>query len=373
VGTRRDAIRAIPFTPEGGGFGHHQLRDSLLESWLYSKHHVDSAIKQAYSIMKSWRSNYIKGRCKKGKPVVKRSFVRIKETLYTYRDGVLRISIRPYQEDVNFDVSRAWFLDRAEGSFGELILKEDSLAITVRKKSKPKAPTDRIAWDSNEASFDAFHPGLGWIRVDFREAYHIHRTYELKRQRLQKKASKKPSLKTRLEKYSSRERCRVKNLIHKKTSLLARQTIQHYSERLDKQAMFTHGRIHNRRLARSDWRLFQSFLAYKTERPVGLLNPYNGTRRCSRCGGVNEALNGAVTLECRFCGLRIDRQLNAAINLYLQMEGLSPSFRLFQALMKGWSGFTLTGEKACENLDELGRGLRLMNPQENIVKPILIF
>jgi putative transposase len=47
--------------------------------------------------------------------------------------------------------------------------------------------------------------------------------------------------------------------------------------------------------------------------------------------------------ECR-CGLRINRQLNAAINLYLQMEGLSPSPKLFEA-MRAWSGFTLTGSE----------------------------
>jgi len=32
--------------------------------------------------------------------------------------------------------------------------------------------------------------------------------------------------------------------------------------------------------------------------------------------------------------LRIDRQLNAAVNLYLQMEGLPPSPRLFEELMR---------------------------------------
>ncbi|MEM0269191.1 MAG: hypothetical protein QXI51_07540 [Candidatus Korarchaeum sp.] len=40
-----------------------------------------------------------------------------------------------------------------------------------------------------------------------------------------------------------------------------------------------------------------------------------------------------------------DRQLNAAVNLYLQMEGLSPSPKLFEELM-AWSGFALTGEEA---------------------------
>jgi len=64
---------------------------------------------------------------------------------------------------------------------------------------------------------------------------------------------------------------------------------------------------------------------------------------CSRCGMVN-AQKGA-SYECRKCGLRMNRQLNAAINLYLQMEGLPPSQRLFEGLMRGWSGFTQTGKR----------------------------
>ena len=67
--------------------------------------------------------------------------------------------------------------------------------------------------------------------------------------------------------------------------------------------------------------------------------------------------------ECRKCGLRVDRQLNAAINLYLQMEGLPPTPRLFEELMRGWSGFTLTGEEADEGSNELERGPKLMNPK----------
>jgi len=58
---------------------------------------------------------------------------------------------------------------------------------------------------------------------------------------------------------------------------------------------------------------------------------------------MDNASKGAI-YECK-CGLRINRQLNAAINLYLQMEGLSPSPKLFNELMKRWSWFNLTGEK----------------------------
>jgi len=52
-----------------------------------------------------------------------------------------------------------------------------------------------------------------------------------------------------------------------------------------------------------------------------------------------DAPKGA-TYECKHCGLRIDRQLNGVINLYLQMEGLSPSPKLFEELVKAWRGFT---------------------------------
>jgi len=50
----------------------------------------------------------------------------------------------------------------------------------------------------------------------------------------------------------------------------------------------------------------------------------------------------------------------------LQMEGLSPSPKLFKELMKGSSGFTLTGEEAYENADELERSLRLVNPKSYV-------
>jgi len=62
----------------------------------------------------------------------------------------------------------------------------------------------------------------------------------------------------------------------------------------------------------------------------------------------------------------MDRQLNAAINLYLQMEGLPPSQRLFEELMKDWSGFTQTGEEADEGSNELERSPKLLNPKSYV-------
>jgi hypothetical protein len=50
------------------------------------------------------------------------------------------------------------------------------------------------------------------------------------------------------------------------------------------------------------------------------LDPYGSSSYCSRCRWHNQDLNRADTFECGGCGLRIDRQLNAAINLYMRMK-----------------------------------------------------
>ena len=51
--------RLIPLIPKSREFKR-DLRNILLENWDYASHYVDSAIKTAYSILKSWRRNYLK-------------------------------------------------------------------------------------------------------------------------------------------------------------------------------------------------------------------------------------------------------------------------------------------------------------------------
>jgi putative transposase len=355
--------RLIPIIPKDNNFKNH-LRNLLLENWSYSKHYVDSAIKQAYSMLKSWRRNYIKGERSREKPVVKKRFVRIKETLYTYKDGKIRISIKPYEEYLEFDVSKSWFLSRAKGELGELILGEKYLTVTFRFKRKEEVK-GKIAWDCNERSLDEFSPNIGWIKIDLTKLFHIHRVYEIKRRVFQQKASKKPSLRKVLAKYSRRERNRSKDYIHKLTTFIAGEFegYVHGFEDLRKNRMLGSSKERNRNISKSDWRTITTFMNYKSK--AVLLNPKNSTKRCSRCGKIN-APKGASYM-CGKCGLKMDRQLNAAINLHLQMEGLSPTPRLFDELVKGWSGFILTGDEAGEGPNELGRGPRLLNPKSYAV------
>ena len=61
----------------------------------------------------------------------------MKEALYTYRDGVIKISIKPYEESVSIDLRKTWFRDKIRGlDLGELILKRDELIVTARKQAE---------------------------------------------------------------------------------------------------------------------------------------------------------------------------------------------------------------------------------------------
>ncbi|MBS7613782.1 transposase, partial [Candidatus Bathyarchaeota archaeon] len=130
---KRQAKRVIPFLKKDNDF-RKSLRVKYLSGWTYSKHYIDSAIKQGYSVLESWRKRYMHGRAGRNKPRLKRKFVRVKETLYTYRNGVIRISIKPYEESAVIDLRKTWCWDKIKDlELGELILKQDRLVVTVKK------------------------------------------------------------------------------------------------------------------------------------------------------------------------------------------------------------------------------------------------
>jgi hypothetical protein len=48
--------------------------------------------------------------------------------------------------------------------------------------------------------------------------------------------------------------------------------------------------------------------------------PQQTSVECSRCGSKDQ--DGSKVFICGGCGLTVDRRLNAAVNLYLKMEGV---------------------------------------------------
>jgi putative transposase len=112
--------------------------------------------------------------------------------------------------------------------------------------------------------------------------------------------------------------------LHKISTIYAKKYDVIFVERLAKLNM-----VKNRRLARnildSGWGIFANMLDYKT---MSVEVPARNTSvDCSRCGHIVPKSLAVRTHRCDACGLILDRDHNAAINILikgLEIFGLSP-------------------------------------------------
>ncbi len=182
---------------------------------------------------------------------------------------------------------------------------------------------------------DGFSPKYGWIKIDLKYLYHIHRVHEIRRKRAQSKASKKDSLKPIVSKHGRRERNRAEDFVHKLTTQLARifPNVEHGFEDLEKQGMYNKRKKRNRDIAKQNWKTIIQFMSYKSR--VKLIDPKNTSSTCPLCGERLLKLRKGRVVKCRNCGLTLDRQLCGAINIYLKICGFpsSPSI-LYRAVIK---------------------------------------
>ncbi len=102
--------------------------------------------------------------------------------------------------------------------------------------------------------------------------------------------------------------------------------------------------LKNKYLAKSisdaAWNQFAQYVQYKAEeagRECVLVDPHNTSKKCSRCGTLVEKTLSVRIHDCPVCGLKIDRDLNAAINILalgLQCLGESPRNSVASAIRK---------------------------------------
>ncbi|WXG43557.1 MAG: zinc ribbon domain-containing protein [Promethearchaeati archaeon SRVP18_Atabeyarchaeia-1] len=333
------------------------LRDTCLEGWVYAAHWVDSSPKTAFSIMSSWKRNYEKGERRRRCPRAGRLFLRAKQTLLKLEDEKLRVTVKS-REFVYIDLSRRYFKlpgSVSSAGIGEPVITPDRIHLPIHVPEEPrKRPAEAVAWDSNMLSMDGYGPETGWVKIDTRRLASVHISAFEKRRSVQRKASKSKKAKSTLTKYGRRERDRAKKRQVEIARVMRSLSGRNGFEELRKERLYSKSRLWNRRVARTDWRGIRR-LADGVEVPQQFTS-----KTCSRCGWTNKDLRrGAAVFECGNCGLRIDRQLNAAINLYLRMEGVPHEKErwdasILQSLFVG--GYVLTGAER-RGADELVRRL----------------
>jgi putative transposase len=209
----------------------------------------------------------------------------------------------------------------------------------------------RMAWDSNMESMDGYSPETGWVKIDMRRLESTHIPSFEKRRSIQRKASRSKKGRRILAEYRRRERNRARKHQLEIARVVRSVSALNGFEALNKEKLYGGSRLWNRKVARTDWRGVRR-LAGGVEVP-----PQYTSKTCSRCGWLNKDLRGAV-FECSHCGLRLDRQLNAAVNLYLRMVGVPHSTAWWDlvVLPSVVGGYVETGAER-KGADELVRRL----------------
>ena len=312
-----------------------RMRNQLLEGWPYASHYVDSAMNSVIGLVKGWIRLYNRGRAKR-KPEITRRTVYIKSTLFRVKGDKLIVRIVAGERYLEVDLSRFDYLPKDYDSIGGLLMTDDRLYITFKCSPRPREPSGWSAFDVNEANVTEARDEVGVIRYDLRELYHIHRVYELKSRRIQTLRKTHPRRSKRLmEKYSGRERNRARNFLHKLTTRIVRELASlNYGIILEdlngvKKRIARKGKANKeirRRLSKWDARTFQFMLAYKAAwagLPVRFVNPAHSSRTCPVCSGRLKAYRGRL-MRCEGCGLVIDRDEAASLNLRMRGAWGSP-------------------------------------------------
>lgn len=154
-----------------------------------------------------------------------------------------------------------------------------------------------------------------WMKRDAKDIARLQR----KKERLPKGSAQRRKVLRALNHAYRRATNRRTDFAHQESRKLVNRYGLIVFEDLDIQNMQSNGnRVVNRGIADAAWGQFVQFTTYKAEsagRAVLRVNPRGTTQECSGCGEVVPKDLSVRVHDCPHCGLKLDRDLNAALNI----------------------------------------------------------
>ena len=295
---------------------------------MYAQHLV-SVFEVAANVLKNHRRNVRKGKANRN-PYVKRLFMKTENQAYKLdrTNGVVDLPIRAGCHVVLGLVLSEYhrgFLNDPSLSLGSLTLFPDRVVIAFRKtEPRPYIPESAVSLDTNERSLDGVFVREGEgvpVKAHFPEVAMIQQRHHDRRKRLQKKKSHDRRTSRRLcRREGKREHDRVEYRMHEvanavldfaeenKAAIVLEDLKGVFKPRKDKRL--------NRRLSMWPRRKLHQFIEYKAQWrgiPVLKVDPRNSSRKCPACGRLQDSRKG-TEFACE-CGWRLDRHINASLNL----------------------------------------------------------
>jgi putative transposase len=296
---------------------------------MYSQHLV-SAFEVAGGVLKNYRRRVRKGvACRI--PYVKRLMMKAENQAYKLdrKSGIIDLPIRAgCHVKLNLIVSQYHrkYLDDTTLSLGSLTLLPDRVIIALKKGApSPYNPESIISLDTNERSLDGvFVQGHSeaavTVKAEFSDVAIIQQRHHDRRRRLQKKkAHDRRTSRILCRREGTREHHRIEHRLHQVAD-----AILSFAEGKKSAVVledltgirFKRGKDLNRRLSLWPRRKLHQIIEYKAQWrgiPVVKVDPRYSSRKCPICGRIQGSRMG-TEFECE-CGWRLDRHINASLNL----------------------------------------------------------
>jgi len=294
---------------------------------MYSQHLV-SAFEVAGSALKSHRRRVRKGvTC--SIPFVKRLMMKAENQAYKLdrKSGIIDLPIMAgCHVKLRLVVSRYHrkYLDDTALSLGSLTVLPDRVIVAFRKEApKPYVPESALSLDTNERSLDGvFVEGdvAKAVKAEFPEVAIIQQRHHDRRKRLQKKKTHdRRTSRSLCRREGAREHHRIDYRLHQ----MANSVLKFAEERKsaivleDMRGMRPkRSKELNRRLSMWPRRKLHQIIEYKAQWkgiPVVKVDPRYSSRTCPICRRIQDSRMG-TEFKCE-CGWRLDRHINASINL----------------------------------------------------------
>lgn len=161
----------------------------------------------------------------------------------------------------------------------------------------------------------------------------IYETYQKKLKKTQQNLSRKKKgsnnrkkAKNKLAKLHQKIDRKRNDFLHKTSTNLIKKCKKLFAEDLNVKQMSEQKHFNAKNINDSSWSKLLAMLEYKAENagiPFVKVSPTNTTKSCSGCGSIQDMPLYKRTYKCESCGLVLDRDLNASVNIKARGQGLS--------------------------------------------------
>ena len=303
--------------------GRLKLRDRIYED-LQVRYGVVSCLpycvaEVAWSIVKKHRHWH-------RKPYAKRLMFRMDSANFSLNYSILSLPFRKGERVLipllYGEHQRSFLMDKTLKR-GSVTITESSIVIAFSKEAPMAVPSRKVGYDLNEKSI----VGSDGTRHDLSEVARLHTLYGVRRSGFYERHPGDRRLKKKFAS-SRREKERVSQALHRISTLIVEKARANNEaivlERL-KGIRYAHkkgngeGKARRRRIALWPFRQLQRYIEYKANWagvPVEYVSPSYTSKKCSICGFINHKLNLTErSWLCPNCGAKLDRDLNAAMNI----------------------------------------------------------